>query len=537
MTGLLLLLCMLAGPETSAAPASTDQGSVTSVRAGSAYLDRGRDDGLTVGLELTLSRDGLPAGSCRVEWVGDHHASCQGPGLRVGDAFTLARAPEPPEAPARSAPSAPAELARRHAALESAPQPLLEFKAEDSGTTPKGEARVGHTSWSTTNADSSFHQERADVSLRGLPVSGRLRMYLDATALAWTGRPEQYRALARTTAQLYVREGELVSREAGQSLALAVGRVWPWFVPGVAVFDGAQVGWRSERGDLEVGGFGGGVPDPVTLSPSIDRLAVGAYLAGRHAGGGGQALRLLEYEARASFMSAPEYSKRLELEGRASALLGYTTSVDLSARVGLGDAMAPAGVDAVRVDVEHRPSEDWRLSGSLRYDGALALDVPPLDGLNLGTRALRGDLTSTWRITPGFSAGLSGLLTRDLETAIGRQLVGPDLSFPHLFGARGGLSLGYLEEFGWQKGRSAYVQTVLQPSGAVHVLGRLSYFEDTSPSSLSDAVPGRDVGLYTSTEYSPTRWLSLRVSLLARLGANPAAPFGLTGNASVGGNF
>jgi hypothetical protein len=396
---------------------------------------------------------------------------------------------------------------------------------------------VGHTSWYSTTANSGFHQERADVSLRGLPLFGGFRLYLDATALAWTGRPEGFRALARSSAQLLVREGEVVSREAGSRLALAVGRVWPWYVPGVAMFDGAQVGWRTQDGDFEVGGFGGGIPDPVSLSPSFDRLAAGAYLAGRHTGGEDQALRQLQYETRVSYSSAPESSRRVEVEGRARVWLGQSTDVGLWARMGLGDAQAPAAVDAARMDVELHPSEQWRFSGGVRYDGALALDAPAMDGLDVGSRALHGDLTATWQVTPGFSAGVTGLAARDIEAALGRQLVGPELGLPRLFGARGGLSLGYLEELGWQKGRSGYVQAVLQPSASVHVLGRLSYFEDAAAPGIAHALPTRDAGFYTRTEYAPTRWLSVRASVLARVGVSPEVPFGLVGNASLTGHF
>lgn len=517
-------------------PASS-QGSITDVSQGRAYLDRGKDEGLAVGTEVKLSRRGKPAGSCRVESVSDHHAICQGQDLRPGDQFTVAAASEPPAPATRPVPVAPTELARWRSALESSPHPLVEFQGGGTKRRTSAEVQLGHTSWYTTNANSTFHQERAGVSLRGIPLFGGFRLYLDATAVGWTSRPEGFRALARTTAQLYVREAELMAREPGSRLALAVGRVWPWFVPGVAVFDGAQAGWRSPDGDFEVGGFGGGVPDPVTLSPSFERVAAGAYLAGRRTGGEDAALRLLQYETRVSYMSTPQSSTRVELEGRARAWLGQRTDVGLWARFGLGDAQAPGAVDAARLDVAMHPSEQWRFSGGVRYDGGLALDAPPMDGLDLGSRALHADVVATWQPTAGFSAGLTGVAARDIEEALGRQLVGPELGFPHLFGARGGLSLGYLEELGWQRGRSGYVQTVLQPGASVRVIGRLSYFEDVPPTDASGGLPSRDAGLYTSTEYAPTRWLTVRASLLARVGVTAVAPFGLIGNASLTGRF
>lgn len=516
---------------------SGDKGSITYVSAGRAYLDRGKDEGLAVGAEVALTRRGRSTGTCKVEWVADHHATCQGQGLHPGDQFTVSSPAEEPAPAPRPAPAPPAELARWRSSLESAPHTLIEFHSGDSHRRTSADVRVGHTSWYTTDVNSTFNQERADVSLRGMPLFGGFRLYLDASALAWTTRPDNFRALARSTAQLYVREGEVVSRESGSSLALAVGRVWPWFVPGVALFDGAQVGWRNASGDFEVGGFGGGIPEPVSLSPSFDRLAAGAYLAGRRAGAEDQSLRLLQYEARVSYMSAPDNVQRVEVEGRARAWLGRSTDIGLWARFGVGDAQAPAAVDAARLDLDVHPSERWRFSGGVRYDGNLALDVPPMDGLDLGSRALHADVSATWQPTAGFSAGLTGVAARDIEEALGRQLVGPELGFPRLFGARGGLSLGYLEELGWMKGRSGYVQTVLQPGAPVRVLARLSYFEDSSPPGVAGALPARDAGLYTSVDWSATRWLSLRASILARVGIDAVAPFGLIGNASLTGHF
>jgi hypothetical protein len=319
--------------------------------------------------------------------------------------------------------------------------------------------------------------------------------------------------------------------------------VWPWYVPGVAMFDGAQVGWRSKDGELEVGGFGGGVPDPVTLEPSFRRLAAGAYVAGRYTGASGSTLRLLQHEARVSFMSAPEYGNRVEAEGRVRAWLGSSTDVGAWVRLGLGDAMAPAAVDAARLDVDVRPAEAWRLSGRVRYTGTMALDVPaPLDELSLRSRSVNADVTATWQPVPSLSAGVTGLLARDIETALARQLVGPELAFPRLFGNRGGLSLGYLEELGWMRGRSAHVQAVLRPAEPLRFLGRLSWFEEQSVDGSVEMPSTREVGLYASTEYSPARWLSVRVSVLARVAANELAedtapPGGLVGHASLAGSF
>lgn len=541
-----------AAPEPAPAPARASReptptptgGSVLYLSSGGrVYLDRGREEGLEKGLVLALSRRGKAAGSCRVDWVADHRAVCQGQGPRPGDRFELPQREAAPGVAARPRPASTEELSRRKAVLDAAPQPLVESVGGTAGGERRPPVRVelGHTSW-LSNTGGSFNQERVDVSLRGMPLGAGFRLSLDATAMAWTGRPDGFRSPNRAVAQLYVREGEVTHREPGQHLALAVGRVWPWYVPGVALFDGAQLGWRSTSGNLEVGGFGGGVPDPVKLEPSFQRLVAGAYVAGQYSGDSGSVLRLLQHEARVSFMSAPEYGQRVEAEGRVRAWLGKSADVGAWVRMGLGDAQAPGGVDAARLDVDVRPSETWRLSAGARYTGTMALDVPPpLDEPSLRSRTVNGDLTALWQPAPWLLAGVTGLLSRDIQTGIGRQLVGPEVGLPRLFGTMGGLSAGYLEELGWLRGRSAYLQPVLRPATSLRLLGRVSYFEEQPPSGITDMAATRDLGLYASTEYAPARWLTVRVSVLARFGVSSVSegglPMGLMGNASLAGAF
>ncbi|MBZ4418599.1 hypothetical protein [Myxococcus sp. RHSTA-1-4] len=519
-------------------------GSVTYVSSERVYLDRGRDEGLEKDAELVLSRRGRPAGKCRIEWVADHHAACQGKGLREGDRFDLPKREASATVAARPLPASTTELTRRRALLESSTQPLVEYASGRTGSSrrPAVQVALDHTSWAS-NTGGDFHQERLDVALRGFPLGAGFRVWLDASARAWASRPEDFRSPSRTVARLYVREGEVTRREAGEHLALAVGRVWPWYVPGVAMFDGAQLGWRSTDGDFEVGAFGGGVPDAATLTPSFRRMTAGAYVAGQHVAAEGSALRMLHHEARVSFMSAPEYGERFEAEGRVRAWLGRSADVGAWVRLGLGDAMAPGGVDAARLDVEVRPSQAWRLSGGARYTGTMALDVPPpLGELTLSSRTVHGDATALWQPAPWLSAGLTGLLVRDIETALSRQLVGPEVGLPRLFGDAGGVSLGYQEELGWMRGRSAHVQALVRPVAALRLLGRVSWFEEEPVSGATGMAPTRDLGMYVSTDYAPVRSLSLRLSVLARVDANNpdeglTRPGGLVGQASLAGSF
>src|SRR5262249_46159740 len=62
-------------------------GRVVAVSARRAYLDRGRADGLTTGLALTLRRGARTVGTCTVELVADHSAACTQARVHVGDVF------------------------------------------------------------------------------------------------------------------------------------------------------------------------------------------------------------------------------------------------------------------------------------------------------------------------------------------------------------------------------------------------------------------------------------------------------------------
>ena len=74
-----------------AAPTSGSRlGRVQMVTDRRAYLDRGAVDGLVAGQALAIARAGRPIGSCTLEVVGDHEATCTGHRLRVGDMFRTA---------------------------------------------------------------------------------------------------------------------------------------------------------------------------------------------------------------------------------------------------------------------------------------------------------------------------------------------------------------------------------------------------------------------------------------------------------------
>lgn len=531
--------------------ANPELGTVTYLTASRAYLDRGKADGLAVGAELSMERRGQGAGTCKVDSVGDHVATCVGAGVRLGDAFRA----HPREASGFGAPGvnrAPlstAETARLREAVVSAPVAQVEFRggggpvvvAERRGFT--ADARLTDYGW--VNGGSNFHQERADVAVRGAPLPWGLRLDVDASALAWTHRPGTFLSPQTDFSQLWVRQAAVSGREPDRSLTFAVGRLWPWGAPGVAAVDGAQVGWRSADGSWEAGAFGGGVPDPFTTAPALDRSAFGGYFAGR----AGDRDALISHEGRISRMAAPEYGSRWEAEERVRAFLFRALDLGAEVRFGVGGAQAPWALDAARLDADWRIGESLRVDAAARYVGSEAIDLVAIGALAPGTRSLHGDATVAYALTPWMTVSLLGSGARDLDQLVGRALAGAEVALPSMFGAAGGLSAGWLEERGWIGGRSPYVQFNVQPARAFRLLGRLTYADQSVVTPLGPGPQTQELALFVSAEYAINRWLTARCLAAGRtellffgggegdLSVPSGVPNGLTVQASLGANL
>ncbi len=497
-----------------ALPAGASAEVVLQVLAGRAYLDRGSAHGLAVGQLVPLLRSGRTVGTCTLDEVSDHYSSCLAPFALKGDVFPPVKVSPTPSPQARSVSPLPESvISQQKEEVEAAPLPMVESKASPPGPGLRGAlvtAELAHASWVTLDGGGgSFHQERLDLDLRGLSIAQGFRAYASLTALRWT-RPDTTRFRPGAPTELYVREAEVSSRELGQRWGLSVGRVQPFSAPGIYALDGVQGGWRSARG-TELGLFGGVLPDVVTMAPT-GRVTAGAYWGLSSSEGEGDATRLLRHEGRLSFMTGAGLSQRLEAEGLVQAWLSRTidASADLKLAVG-GNASV---LQAARVDFGLRPATFLRVSGGYRYTGELDVALVAIDPIAYGGRSHHADLTASWDLSPATTLSLTGGLARDVTSALGREYVGPELSLPHLFGDKGGLSLSYLEEFGWSAGRTAAAQTSVRLFRRLQLIGRLSYFQESPQGAASS---NHELGLFLYASAPLTSWLSLKVSALGRL--------------------
>ncbi len=497
-------------------------GRVVQVTGARAYLDAGAEDGLTAGQSLAIWRGEAEIGACTVEAVAPNHATCTGPGLRPGDAFKVGPATPPagPKAVVLPAPPTDEELVKRAAAIAVMPTTLVDYKAEPGKAgqvtlqAPRAvvaEAALTHASWLGSDAG-AWHVERAEAAVHGARLGDALTLDLDLRAERWLARPTPtFRATEDT--RLYVWQAQLGWQPEGRALGLLAGRILPWNVPGGTVMDGAMLTWRGEA--LSGGLFGGVVPEPDTLNPGTQRSTAGGYWAWE------KRLRrdlVVRQEGRLAWVRSPELGSRVELEAGASAHAGSRLDLYGTARLGAGGTgQAPGLLDGARVEAGLRPFGALSLTGGFEYGGqAVPLAITPPA---LGSRTRRADGSGFWDLGL-LRVGASGGFSRDQLSGLDRTWFGPEVQVPRFFTPRVALSAGYLEELGWLKGRSAFLQTVARPWDRLRLIGRLSWNHEQSVAMDQD-----EVGLYLSATAELTNRLGLRCSALGRMG------FGLGGEA------
>lgn len=523
-----------------AAPPQGDRvpgtGRVVYATAQRAYLDVGAEDGLAAGAELALSRGAARVGTCRVEELAPHHATCAGAPARPGDAFrfeaaTAALAPRPLPPPLGSE-----EVARIAAAVAAAKIPLVEFRrgAASEGrrserAAPRVDAAIVHTSWAATTAGAQ-HAERADLLLRSAELLPGWALDLDARAERWA-RGEATRFRTGEAARFYLWQAQLSGDPLGRNVALAAGRILPWSIPGAAPFDGAQVALRG--GAIEGGVFGGGIPEPDTLAPTIDRATAGAFWRADARAGGG----LLRHEARLAWVRTPELGDRAELTARGAAWLGRALDLAAEAQLGAGgDVRAPGSLDAARVDLGSRPIAP--LSVGVRWE-YLALEVPQrLEPAAFPGRSRRADAFASLDLGRAMRLGATAGFARDLGSDLDRRWAGPELTLPRLLGGRASVGLGWLEERGWLDGRTAWLQVGARPRRSLRLLGRVSWTRDQDLGSDRD-----EIGFLGSASADLGRRFGLRLSVHGRAGGDldgaegASTPAGLTAHAALAARY
>ena len=500
-------------------------------QAGNAiYLDHGDREGVVLGSSLPIVQRGRTLGTCTIDAVADHSARCAfatakalvgRPGDRVayerGESVDEPRPPPPPRVPEAAIDAARATLAGI--------EPVKVAYAKSRKRTGVAianrlELGVRARGWTVIgNDDATFVRPSVDVGVRGalpwvpgLYAQSSLRVQGDVLA------PGNERFRNSVPAEVYVWDAS-VGRNAGTGgMTGSVGRFRPAKAPGMTVIDGASLGLVGFGGTVEVGAYGGFVPDLITTAPSFDRITAGAYVGVDAAPVDGL---LLLPRARVGFLTSSDTQRtRAEVEAQLQTLWTNTVAVGASVRLGMPGDTAEVVLDAARVDIDVVPSDTLRVRLGWRSTGAQPGDLDTgtiADGTLVAPvrAAQHGDVAVVWSPTTMVSVGGTGGVAFDEDTGEVRAVVGPELSLPRLFGDAGGIAVGYLEEPGFLWGRSAFLQATTRPLREMlpgfSWATRMSYFEHESPSAKT-ALGGalRETMLMTFVDAPLNGWLSVR---------------------------
>lgn len=512
-------------------------GDVTYWSEGRVYLDRGAADGLEPGAEVRLFHRRRRVGVCVVEHVAASQATCKGKLTRRATRYSVpvvVRRQEPlPEPP----PLLDAkDLEQGQQAIASARFDKVAFEGgarEALGYRFPIDVGLRHESYVYGGFERGFHQERVQVGLRGagLGVEG-LTAWVRADVVGVLGKPPEPRFRPDDIVRLDVFETAVSYRPDKGAFGVTVGRFLPWNVVGLTVLDGAAGGLRLFDDAVEVGAYGGLLPDAVTLYPRFDRFAVGGYYAlrvvgehlyVRHLGRVGGALSL-------------DLGMRAEAEASVDVAWDRWLSVGAGARAGVGSDGTMA-VDTAHAHLQLRPLESISLSGGYRFRSPTAIGIDDPKLFFVGPAFHHADASVRYMPVEWLALSVTGGGAFDLATH-GRLYAGPDVAFPRLFGDLGGLSVGYQEELGTLRGRAMWTALQLYPLERTYLSTRLSAFEDAH---LGDA--SRELSWLTFGDAQLLSWLWLRgstrmsVALPALNGLARATPWGVTIDASVVGTL
>ncbi len=511
--------------------AFTSQASAESVRckvryatSQRAYFTIGASEGVAVGDELALMRHGKAFARCKIDVLAQSSASCRMTEATTGDecraargATSGARPKAKPPMQSDVAPS-PTEAAAVEGALRDTPNEKIVYKAA-SVSAARGQtlfsASVGHSAYVTFDGR-HYEQERIDLALHGVSLRfGGFRAWASLTAIIASVRPTEQRFRPNDIAQVYVWQTEFSSREVGRPFAFAIGRIWPHHTPGLPMLDGMQVGWRKKDGSAEVGVFGGTVPDPTTIYPTYRRWLAGFYFGHTAQGPAGSPLRLVLHEGRIDVRQTDKNGLQLETEMALQFNFGRKLQLATSARATIGaDSWTAPQFEAGRVSLSSQPIDRLRITAAFRYLGKRAINYDGLgEGFTLGRQYVgsvdvQGDLTRWLTLTVG------GLVQHEEESGNGRQSLLGELNFHGLPRRGGAVALGYQEAFGWMRGHAAYVQYSNSSLERLRLLARVTYAEDLT---MTAGAWHREVSAWVQSDVRIVRWLSLRMSALARV--------------------
>lgn len=357
-------------------------GVILYVTSKEAFLNVGREDGLPTEGSVKVVRRKKVIGECQLVEVAAERARCKSDRVLTGDNITfqiadpaaLTRAAEEAKAKNKKRDPLPlrSELNAARKLVEKAPIERVPFKKGPAGIgiSSRAAATLRQEFWSLSTAPGGGVFARTALDMNGRVGFGSFFTQGSARVVGDLLAPPDQRFRPGELVEVYVWGASIGVNDV---VTGELGRFRPRLVPGATLLDGVQLGARFAG--VELGVYGGAVPDVVSIFPTAARLTGGVY--------GGADLNpapgfFVLPRARASVLASGDFvTTRGELEAQTQLLWADIGSAGVSARGGLG-ANGAVSLDAVRADVLVSAVEGLSVSADYRYLAPLPFDFDQL---------------------------------------------------------------------------------------------------------------------------------------------------------------
>ncbi|MBL8949780.1 MAG: hypothetical protein JNK82_03325 [Myxococcaceae bacterium] len=143
----------------------------------------------------------------------------------------------------------------------------------------------------------------------------------------------------------------------------------------------------------------------------------------------------------------------------------------------------------------------------------------------MGVPALHVGGTAGWELLRGLVVSARAGFARDFNAQLSRLFAGPEVAAPHLFGGKGGLRLGWLEEAGHLGARSVWLAAEYAPLRRARAWTRLGWTQQAPAMGTGDLV-AHELTLHAAVELLLPLGLAANTSLLVHHGLGAEGPGG-----------
>ncbi|MCB0326120.1 MAG: hypothetical protein KDD52_00725 [Bdellovibrionales bacterium] len=492
------------------------------------YFDIGIFEGVRPGDQAEVYRSKKLLYTCIIEELADHSSTCRSDNGKMGDLVVFKNKIDMVKKVDSSVISNP-KLSELYQAVRGTSIQKVVFQQDPKSQKKKSstkeifnvvdvEAQVSHHTWKQSGSR-SFHQESTSLSIYDTPLgNSKLTSSIDLSTQYWSSTEER-RFRPSQDFQLYVWEMSVQYEAENGSFKAEAGRIRSREVPGLSLIDGGLASLDVSRA-LRVGAYAGTRPDSVSLSLSSKDAEAGIFFD--------QQLYdkkkiSISQQMRASYINSQYFGQNIEIEHFLYSRFSGLNSAFLQTKF---NAVGERGssLDETRLDILLVPVKKGSVNLSGRWIVQQSMDESELQD----NPSKRLENTFRYQIHPMIELLLhGGLAYEDAGDQKSRKYLGTEVQSPKLFGAKGGMSVGHQEEWGWVGGHTTFIRAHYQVASNIKLASQLSYTHELQSNSLYDEWGG---SIFVTSQL--TRHIALQASTFSRFGLDTkgfGAQIGITG--------